>query len=467
MKDNRRPKPERERGGEPKGVGELLNELDPLARLRRKLDRGELPMAREGDSPKQSPRVPAIAKETPRATPPSPLAPRASLRIEAPPREEAPVVPPQENQLEVSGRYDFDLAEFPLFRFEKPKAVRLITPGEALVYEDTIRGKDGDRVTRTWKALPGNYGWGGGTTQDLLFDLLQLYIAQGCQGQHIEFGSLRSLFVRRYGTGRNPSAKDFARLRRDLEILRGYSFQTKNAFWDTEQGCYVDMNWRLFDNVFYLKERPDEEVFQFAYVAVNEVLRSIARTRGFFALGFGSRLFYQLSPLEKRLAVYLAKRFLVEQVHRRKVDDICAALPIQAARADNRRARLRTIAASLVEKGVPILKGWRVEKSKSTGNWLATFERAKTPEQRSPFPKQAVERMSEEVLVQLERIYAALPEGAEKDERWWTRCVQRLGATAVDRALGQLSDAPGVREPGRLLSHIFKDLAKERGILLN
>jgi hypothetical protein len=52
------------------------------------------------------------------------------------------------------------------------------------------------------------------------------------------------------GGERNPSKHDYERLRRDLDILRGYDLHCKNAFWDRRRQAYVDMKWRLFGSVF-------------------------------------------------------------------------------------------------------------------------------------------------------------------------------------------------------------------------
>ncbi len=89
-------------------------------------------------------------------------------------------------------------------------------------------------------------------------------------------------------------------MRRDLDILRGYDFHCKNAFWDRERMAYADMNWRLFGSVFYFKERPGsgQEQLPFGFIEVSSVLRQIARTRGFFALGFSNDLFCRMKPLE-------------------------------------------------------------------------------------------------------------------------------------------------------------------------
>ncbi|MCZ2073681.1 MAG: hypothetical protein LC130_01590, partial [Bryobacterales bacterium] len=50
-----------------------------------------------------------------------------------------------------TGRYDFDLAEFPFFHFDKNPDHRLSQP---MTYTDTITGKDGIPITREWKVYP-------------------------------------------------------------------------------------------------------------------------------------------------------------------------------------------------------------------------------------------------------------------------------------------------------------------------
>ena len=60
--------------------------------------------------------------------------------------------------------------------------------------------------------------------------------------------------------------------------------------------------------------------------------------------------------------------------------------------------------------------------------------------------------------------------GSGDDRPWWTQCVKRLGPGTVDRALGQLKEArqlSSVRNPGGLLTKIFKGIATEAGITLH
>ena len=115
-----------------------------------------------------------------------------------------------------------------------------------------------------------------------------------------------------------------------MDVLRGYDFHCKNAFWDGTRKAYVDMNWRLFGAVFYFRPSPDdaEQELPLGFIEVSPVLQQVAKTRGFFSLGFGRQLFYHLKPLEQRLAVYLAKKFVSQKLHRRFVDDLAHSLPV-------------------------------------------------------------------------------------------------------------------------------------------
>jgi hypothetical protein len=135
-------------------------------------------------------------------------------------------------------RFDFDLAEFPLFRFYKN---RLSTHDrdEPLRYTDTIKGEDGEMVTREWEVYPGRFGFGGQSTQALLYDLFQLYVEQGARERFIRFETLTNL-LKRQGI-HDPSSRDYARIKRDIAILLDYRFHAKKAFWDSKHKVYIDM----------------------------------------------------------------------------------------------------------------------------------------------------------------------------------------------------------------------------------
>ncbi len=366
-----------------------------------------------------------------------------------------------EDEVLETGRYDFDLAEFPLFKFCKPSASR--KDRAPIVYADTITGKDRQPVPREWRAYPGPFGFGGPSTHALLYDLLQLYVEQGARGTQIQFGTLRSLFLRR--GNRNPSKRDYERLRRDIDILRGYDFHCRNAFWDRGRRAYVDMKWRLFGSVFYFKEAPNESHLErtFGFIEVSPVLAEIARSRGFFALGFDHKLFHSLKPLEQRLAVYLSKKFISQQTHRKHVDDLARALPVEAARPTDARVAIRNAAQGLLDKNLPSLARFGFDRGRQ-GRWIAVFERKAAPRQDRRTSRLAAEILEPSVTLYLDLIAEAV--GTNDDAVWWTYCIRRLGTGAVDRALGQLKEATrasAVRNRGGLLTKIFKDIAKESG----
>ena len=327
-------------------------------------------------------------------------------------------MPDEGGEGETGGRFDFDLAEFPLFRFYKNSPGKL--DREPLVYEDTIRGRDGEPVAREWRAYPGPFGFGGPSTQVLLYDLLQLYAEQGARGSQLLFGTIRSLLQRR--GERNPSKRDYERVRRDMDILRGYDFHCRNAFWDHRRRAYVDMKWRLFGSVFYFKETPlgGSEELPYGFLEVSPVLQEIARGRGFFPLGFGSELFYRLRPLEQRLAVYLAKKFASQQVHRRFVEDLAQALPIEAARPRDVRAILKEAAGGLLAKRLPILRSFEVTGPRD-GRWVAEFVRAAVP-RATPAPGGASRGASPGELDELVDLMISAT-GSGEDRLWWTHCA--------------------------------------------
>ena len=114
-------------------------------------------------------------------------------------------------------RYEGHLAEFPWFILDKRQ--RAAYAAQPLVYADTIRGADGVTIQRRWETYPGPFGFGGPSAAALLYELLQLYVEQGCTQDHIRFGTLRALFQRMHAE-LNPARSDYNRLRRDPTLTR-------------------------------------------------------------------------------------------------------------------------------------------------------------------------------------------------------------------------------------------------------
>jgi len=372
-----------------------------------------------------------------------------------------------------SARYDHGLAEFPAFRFGK----RRMQSEELIRFADSISGPKGQRLERSWTVFPSaKWGYGGATTQALLFDLHQVWKEQGFHGSRIYFGTLRKLYQLQH-PGKNPAPLDYARLRRDLDILCGYEFDCENAFWDPVSRSYGNMRaWHLFTGWYEARRARTgdlQDELPFGFIEVSDTFAKVAQERGFFVTGFGSEFFHSLRPVEQRLALYLSKMFASQQVHRRYEGDIYGALPIEGEAPNKRRQTLREAAEGLRQKGYPNLARFELEKSAKTGRWVATFHRARKVEQEAPVRAPSLERLPDSVRALVEDVVALTQDPGSVP--MWVRAIRGLGEEAVRFGLGDLraeqvqrraaGEAP-IKNPGAWLTTKLMAMAKDRGIVI-
>src|SRR5262249_54550917 len=130
------------------------------------------------------------------------------------------------------------------------------------------------------------------------------------------------------------------------------------------------------------------------------------------------------------------------------------------------RITLKLTAEGLLQKGLPILQAYRLEKSRD-GRWVVVFDRKAAPVERRPTGPSPTDGLSPE---EADLVQSILQEtGSSGDRFWWGQCVKRLGRESVYRALGQFREAKSlatVKNPGGLLTKIFKDIALEQGVAL-
>lgn len=419
--------------------------------MKSKTEHGKAELVRAGDT---IPHVLSKLAPVPMAAPKLKYAPDASAD---------PLTAPDATDDDV-GRYEGHLAEFPVFILDKRR--RASAGRKPLIYADTIKGPGNEVIPRRWEAWPGRFGLGGPSTAELFYELVQLYVEQGATADHIAFGTLYSLFGRLHPGAPKPDRKDYTRLRRDLDILCNYRFVCDNAFYDRERGAYVHMReWSLFTGwtgytrTFVKGDYPYQEELPFGAVGVSPVLRTIAKNRGLFSIGFDSRLFRRLKPHEQRLAVYLAKMFVSQSIHKRYVDELAAALPIQVAQTKHLRFTLKRAAEGLLRAQVPILKGFTFKQA-ADGRCLVVFHRAKRPRQDYCINTSAAGELAPAISVLIDELVTFT--SSPQSRPWFSHCVRTLGTESARFHFAQLKEACSlktVENRGALMTKIFEDAA--------
>jgi len=246
-----------------------------------------------------------------------------------------------------------------------------------------------------------------------------------------------------------------------------------NAFWNAKLQAYETVRqWRFFGAATYFMPNARfqyQEELPFGYVEVSSMFQRIARTRGFFALGFPSEFFFGLKPLEQRLAVFLARRFRLHSFFKRRVDDLAKTIPINAKHDFHQRKKIREVSDGLIEKGFPLLGGY--ELNKKGGVWMAEFYRKQKPVPERPVRAYQAEMSltpEEEVLV-AQIIKVTDDPGARY---WWVHCVRMLGEAVIYRAMGNFRELyvtgkqPIRKTKGAVFNGILQGIAKEMNVSL-
>ena len=164
-----------------------------------------------------------------------------------------------------------------------------------------------------------------------------------------------------------------------------------------------------------------------------------------------------LSGQEAKLAFHLAKRFRFYEVYKRRVDDLCQVIPIEAVRADHRRQRLRAACQRLEQAGFDLFQSWRFTKKRNT--WLVEFIRAPSPT--APFHTAKMRALEAVVLD---------AGGDSKSLGYWRMCIRALGSNLIYRAVSEARlfcrETPGAHFP-RVLTSRCESIAREVGVVIN
>jgi hypothetical protein len=360
-------------------------------------------------------------------------------------------------------KYELTLSEFPIFILSK-KADKGI---KAILYEDTINGKNNEPVKREWKVLPdAEHGFGTASTFATLYDLFQIWKETNFNGQFIYFHSIYSLLKRR---GQSTSNQQYKQITKDLNCLVGVRITAKNAFWDNERRAYVDMTFHLFDQLDLFKEKPQgQATLPFARIKASGVLYASVQKNSLLTADFDSQFFYSLTPIEQRLSLYLSKIFRSQTKHKRELLEFAQQIPIQAKQTKHIKERLKKACAGLMQKGFKLLASFNFEKGADGKTEFIVFRRQGSPRQGKAIAKYQpgtvkesyeIEALTEDILEVCQDV---------KSTGFYRKVAMLMPRQDIYRALSEVKEIRDTGEiktsAGALFTSLIKKYAAEQGI---
>jgi Replication initiator protein A len=194
-------------------------------------------------------------------------------------------------------RDEMNLAEFPLTVLSKRADPNLKT----LEFTDSIRGKNGDVVNRSWIITGADkFGLPTASDDEVLLGLLKLTADDGLKNRRVYFTRYELLRILRWTT----EGRSYSRLQNALDRLSGVRIKATNAFYDNDSKLHSTRNFGILD-AYEINDGRDARPSFFSWSDV--LFKS-------FQAGFIKKLdldFYLSlqSAVSKRLYRYLDKHF--------------------------------------------------------------------------------------------------------------------------------------------------------------
>jgi hypothetical protein len=370
----------------------------------------------------------------------------------------------EHSQALVRSKYEMNLAEFPFAVLSKNRPAKL----EVIEYQDTIKGKNGNIVSRVWRLKPSiEYGFGSTELTSLLFEIFQIWKEQGFKERRIYIGSIYNLIQRMNLSV--TSTKTYDRINADLHALVEMSVEARNAFWDNEKKAYVSKTFHLFDevNLYHRSEHTShQETLPFSYIMASETLWLSIESNTLVTLkGVGRDLFYSLTPTEQKLGLYLAKVLGNKTEYRRDVDSLAQQIPIYAKTYRDTKKILSRRCEGLIQKKFPYLSSFHFEPSTRKGKDSIIFSRKATVELPAESSAEFEERKEKEAFI-VEEILSVTRDAHSR--RFYQLIAQKLPLQNIYTCL---SLTKAVRDqnhpnPAAYFTVLVKDYAQKNGITL-
>jgi hypothetical protein len=196
-------------------------------------------------------------------------------------------------------RDEMNLAEFPLTVL----STRAEPNVKTLEFSDSIRGKNGELVSRQWIITAADkFGLPTCSDDEVLLGLLKLSVDEGFKNPKVFFSRYELLRILRWST----EGRSYSRLQKALDRLSGVRIKASNAFFDNDSKSHSTRNFGLID-AYEINDGRNIEAKPSFFIWSEVLFKS-------FQVGFIKKFdldFYLelKSAVSKRLFRYLDKHF--------------------------------------------------------------------------------------------------------------------------------------------------------------
>jgi hypothetical protein len=204
------------------------------------------------------------------------------------------------------GRDEMNLAEFPfaLLSDRAPEGLNTIQ------FEDTVEGKDGLLIKRTWTVTGGEkFGLPLAADEEVYVVLMEVTKEHGFDQRTIPI--TRYDLIKRLGWPNK--GESYRRLREALDRLLGVTITARRAFWDKAKQRYVDVGFHIIDDYALYDEAPgrkrrdEQDPLPLSFISWSQVIFRSFQAGNIKQLD--TAFYFSLrSSLSRRLYRYLDKK---------------------------------------------------------------------------------------------------------------------------------------------------------------
>lgn len=193
-------------------------------------------------------------------------------------------------------------------------------------------------------------GFGGPWTLDIVYELHQLWVENGKNDSDIALGTVYQFLsnIRRKNTGGN-----IRRLKNTLKCLNGIHVKAKDSIYNNSTKKLVSMDFYLFPNIREVDNK-------YLFVSIDHRYFKTIKLNSLMWVPFNADYFYSLTPLQKRLALYLGKifnprRYFDYDIWKRDIVNLSKQMPLNSTSMINSYRTIKRALDSLIDSKFPFI----------------------------------------------------------------------------------------------------------------